>query len=169
MENSRKYWEKREFPGNIGKNANVLKTKVPQVNWNYTREKIKFKQSNVLGGKNIEKKLSLSSMSTYHFQKFLNDFLFPYISESLSTSITQKTVSLSDNTEAIVLKPIVLVCNFDTVKDMMNMTKKKYKKSDVRIERGSLWEFELNIKPVMQGGRMKTGFEFVHFSKKFPN
>lgn len=167
-ENSKRYWEKREFPGNIGKNANVLKTKVPQVNWSYIREKLKFKQSELLGGTNIEKRVSLSSISSYHFQKFLYDFLFPYIGESLSTSITQKTVSLPDNTEAMVLKPIVLICNFETVKDMMNMTKKKYKKSDNRIERGSLWEFELNIKPVLQGGKTKTGFEFVNFRKKFP-
>lgn len=167
-ENSRKYWEKREFPGNIGKNADVMKTKVPPVLWKYIRDKLTFKQSNILGGKNIEKKLSLSSIASYNFQKFLQDFLFPYIGESLSTSITSKTVTLPNNTEAVVLKPILLVCNFETVKDMMNMTKKKYKKSDNRIERGSFWEFELNIKPVMEGGKMKTGIEFINFTKKFP-
>ncbi len=164
-ENSKKYWEKREFPGNIGKNAEVLKTKVPPVIWKYSSEKIKYKQSNVLGAKNIEKKISLSSMSNYNFQKFLHDFLFPYLGETLSSSITTKTISLPNNTEATVLKPILLVCNYETAKDMMNMTKKKYRKDDDKIERGSLWEFEIHIKPVMN---KKTGIEFINYTKKFP-
>ena len=164
-ENSKKYWEKREFPGNIGKNAEVLKTKVPPVIWKYSSEKIKYKQSNVLGAKNIEKKISLSSMSSYNFQKFLHDFLFPYLGETLSSSITTKTISLPNNTEATVLKPILLICNYETAKDMMNMTKKKYRKDDDKIERGSLWEFEIHIKPVMN---KKTGIEFINYTKKFP-
>jgi hypothetical protein len=164
-ENSKKYWEKREFPGNIGKNAEVLKTKVPPIIWKYSSEKIKYKQSNVLGAKNIEKKISLSSMSSYNFQKFLHDFLFPYLGETLSSSITTKTISLPNNTEATVLKPILLICNYETAKDMMNMTKKKYRKDDDKIERGSLWEFEIHIKPVMN---KKTGIEFINYTKKFP-
>ncbi len=164
-ENSKKYWEKREFPGNIGKNAEVLKTKVPPVIWKYASEKIKFKQSNLLGAKNIEKKISLSSLSSYNFQKFLQDFLFPYLGETLTSSITTKTVSLPNNTEATVLKPILLICNYETARDMMNMTKKKYRKGEDKIERGSFWEFEIHIKPVMN---KKTGIEFVNYTKKFP-
>ena len=163
-DNSKKYWEKRDFPGNIGKNADVLKTKVPPIIWKYASEKMKFKQSNVLGGKNIEKRVSFSSQANYNFQKFLQDFLLPYIGESLSSSITPKTISLENNTEATVLKPILLVCNYETAKDMMNMTKKKYRKSEDRIERGSLWEFELLIKPNVG----KTAVEFVNYTKKFP-
>ncbi len=163
-ENSKRYWGKREFSGNVGKNVEVLKTKVPSILWKYVNEKIKFKQSNILGGKNIEKKFSFSNLSSYNFQKFLHDFLFPYLGESLSSSITTKTVSLPNNTEATVLKPMILVCNYETARDMMNMTKKKYRKSEDKIERGSLWEFEIFIKPNMG----KTAVEFVNYTKKFP-
>jgi hypothetical protein len=36
-------------------------------------------------------------------------------------------------------------------------------KDDDKIERGSLWEFEIHIKPVMN---KKTGIEFINYTKK---
>ncbi len=165
--NYRKYWNKRNLAQNVTTDSlgvNSLKSKVPQISWKYSKEKVAFKSAE---GRNYNVNLG-SSLNSSSFSNFKSKILFPTIMENVAGQVfSTEQVELSDNSRGISLKPIVMVCNFDTVRNFMNDVKgKHYSSSRDTIERGSVWEIE--IKYEIERGSRKNEFKFINHSKKFP-
>lgn len=168
--NAKKYWDRRELSSNLTTNRlgiNSLKSKVPTISWKYCKNKIQYE---IAGVQNISKNVNVesSSYATFRFDKFLEKILYPTILENIQRGDVISNVRLSNNTNGRELKPIVLVCNFETVKSFLNEVKsKRYVEGKQRVERGSIWEVEMKVQYDTTLSK-KEMFQCIQYKKRFP-
>ncbi len=168
--NPKKYWNKREFSSNLTTNRfgiNSLKSKVPALSWNLTKNRVSYAVQNNRG-QPLEYNVS-GGLSNYQFSSFLEKILYPMIRENVQNSQFVGETQLSNNTRGMELKPIVLVCNDKTVISFLEKVRSKgYRREKDLIERGSIWKIEMKYEPKMNGNRMSHDFQFIQHEKKFP-
>jgi hypothetical protein len=168
--NPKKYWNKREFSSNLTANRfgiNSLKSKVPALSWNLTKNRVTYTVQNNRG-QPLEMNVS-SGLSNYQFSSFLEKILYPMIRENVQNSQFIGETQLSNNTRGMELKPLVLVCNDKTVISFLEKVRSKgYRREKDLIERGSIWKIEMKYEPKMNGNRINHDFQFIQHEKKFP-
>lgn len=166
--NFMKYWNKRNLPQNM----NSLKKKVPKINWRYTSDKISFREHNMTGFKVVNKLISKSSMSGFSFKKFLDTILYPMIKENMnvpSNNAAFSDTTLYNNSMGKILKPVIIVANYDTIRSFLDQVKnKKFSQKEHIIERSSVWEVELKIMKKFEFGRVVYEYEFINHTKRYP-
>lgn len=155
--NYKKYWHGQEMASNLTTNSigvNSLRTRVPKISWRFTEKKVGFKTPN---GRNVNIEINSSGLRSFQFESFKKKVLFPMIMENIQNE--------SDS-----LKPIVMVCNYQTVLKMINEVKNRHFKEGVdTIERGSIWKIDMTFEYGMESGSPITRFSFVDRSKVFPS
>jgi hypothetical protein len=166
----KKYWHGQELASNLTTNSigiNSLKSKVPPISWKYTQKKIGYKTPN---GREITMNMNSSGLRSFQFETFKKKVLFPTIMENIQNRTSNNTVSFSDGSgKGISLKPIVIVCNYKTVLQMINEVKnRKFKEGVDTIERGSIWEIEIKYEHGYESSDMINRYHFIHRSKVFP-
>jgi hypothetical protein len=168
--NPKKYWDKRDFSSNLTANRfgiNSLKSKVPALSWNYTKNRVSYTVQNNRG-QPLEYNVS-GGLSNYQFSSFLEKILYPMVRENVQNSQFVGEIQLSNNSRGMELKPIVLVCNDKTVVSFLEKVRSKgYRREKDLIERGSIWKIEMKYEPKMNGNRMTHDFQFIQHEKKFP-
>jgi hypothetical protein len=168
--NTSKYWNKRNLSTNLDSNINSLKTKVPRIDWRLCSNDIQFQEKNIGARlKRVNKKTSKSQFQSFRFSSFQKDILNPLISENISLTPFEQNTELYNQSKGKKLKPIVMIVNFDTVKDFLNeIPKKRYQEGTTKIERGSIWEIEMKITETIQGNRIKYDYLYLNSTKKYP-
>ncbi len=169
--NTNKYWERRVLSPDIDKNLPVIKTKVPNLNWKFTNEKVLYKEQTASGLKNTQKTISRGSLSGFMFNKFQENILFPLIREEIDSNSYNSfnNTETYDNESAKELLPIVLLSNIDTIKDFINQVKtKRYSIRTHKIERSSVWEIEMKITRKIEYGRLTYSYEYINNTKRYP-
>ena len=169
--NFKKYWHGQELASNLTINSlgiNSLKSKVPPISWKYTQKKIGYKTPN---GRDVDMNMNSSGLRTFQFESFKKKILFPTIMENIQNRMSNSaSASLSDGSgNAIPLKPIVVICNYKTVLQMINEVKnRRFKEGVDTIERGSIWEIEIKYEHGHESGTMVNRYHFIQRSKVFP-
>lgn len=169
--NTSKYWERRNLSANIDKYVPTLKTKVPNLNWKLTNEKVSFKEQTRSGIKNINKTISRGSLGSFMFNKFQEIILFPLIRSKIDSTPNNNlnNTTTYDNINAKELLPIVIIANYDTIRDFINQVKaKKYSAKSHKIERSSVWEIEMKITRKIQSGTLTYTYDYINHQKRYP-
>ncbi len=152
---SKKYWNKKTLNSSLHRNILSLKTKVPEIDWKFTNETIRFRSNS----RNQNIKISRSSLNSFQFANFKKDILYPLIRESIEGG---------GGTE---LKPIVIICNYETIEkmfdDMTNRDKSLSSKYD-KVENGSIWSVDMSISRMMSVGKWNYTYRFNDRSKVYP-
>lgn len=155
--NYKKYWHGQEMAANLTTNSigvNSLRTRVPKILWKFTEKKVGFKTPN---GKNVNIDINSSGLRSFQFDTFKKKVLFPMIMENVQNG--------SDS-----LKPMIMVCNYQTVLKMINEVKnRRFKEGVDTIERGSIWKIDMTFEYGKESGSPVSRFSFVDRSKVFPS
>jgi hypothetical protein len=156
--NYKKYWHGQEMASNLTTNSigvNSLRTRVPKISWRFTEKKIVFKTPN---SRNVNIEINSSGLRSFNFESFKKKVLFPMIMENIQNGSTDS------------LKPIIMVCNYQTVLKMINDVKNRHFKEGVdTIERGSIWKIDMTFEYGVESGSPVSRFSFVDRSKVFPS
>jgi hypothetical protein len=102
--NPKKYWDKREFSSNLTANRfgiNSLKSKVPALSWNYTKNRVSYTVQNNRG-QPLEYNVS-GGLSNYQFSSFLEKVLYPMVRENVQNSQFVGETQLSNNSRGMEL------------------------------------------------------------------
>lgn len=160
-----KYWNRRNLPQNM----ESLKKKVPKINWKYTSDKISFREHTTSGLKMVNKIVTKSSLSSFIFQKFLDNILYPMVKEQIDTSASFTNTTLYNNSTGKLLKPLIIIANFDTIRSFLDQVKnKKYNPRENIVERSSVWEVELKVIKKLEFGKINYDFQFINHTKRYP-
>jgi hypothetical protein len=156
--NYKKYWHGQELAANLTSNSigvNSLRTRVPKISWKFTEKKVVFKSPN---GRNVNIDMNSTGLRSFQFDSFKKKVLFPMIMENIQ------------NGKNGYLKPIIMVCNYQTVLKMINEVKNRgFKEGVDTIERGSIWKIDMTFEYGTESGSAVSRFSFVDRSKTFPS
>ncbi len=169
--NTNKYWERRVLSPDIDKNLPVIKTKVPNLNWKFTNEKVLYKEQTASGLKNTQKTISRGSLSGFMFNKFQENILYPIIREEIDTNSYNSfnNVETYNNESAKELLPIVILSNLDTIKEFLNQVKtKRFSSKNNKIERSSIWEIEMKVTKKIEYGKLSYSYNYINYVKRYP-
>ncbi len=91
------------------------------------------------------------------------------VKEQIDTSASFTNTTLYNNSTGKLLKPLIIIANFDTIHSFLDQVKnKKYNPRENIVERSSVWEVELKVIKKLEFGKINYDFQFINHTKRYP-